>query len=109
MPPIVDFSARSILGLRLVIAASNTGPLPAASAAPRRAEQKAQSHRKRERGERMLFDRLLRGFAEVLARVAQGLADALAHVPHGLVDPVLHAVHALLDPGNCLAPAGTPD
>src|SRR3984893_8695094 len=101
-PPAVVFNARSILCLRLAIGPSNTGALPAASAAPHGAEQETEADRQRDGGERMLLHRILQGLAEMIGHVAQGLAAALAHVRHGLVELVVHAARALLEAGDRL-------
>src|SRR5215469_3277935 len=90
IPPIVDFTARSILCLMPAIKGSNTAPClqhyrfahvlvgepvstspEHALAAPRRAEQEAQADGERDRRQRVLLDRLLQRLAEMLADVAQ--------------------------------------
>src|SRR5262249_51570260 len=95
--PIVVLSARPSLCLRLAIGPSNTAPLPAASAAPRRTEQKSQRDREPDGGQRMLLQRILQRLAEMLRHVAQGLAAAFADVRHGLVELVLRAACAFLE------------
>src|ERR1051326_7788235 len=103
-PPMVDFSAMSILCLRLAIGPSNTGA-PPASTAPCRAEQEAQADRESDDGERMLLDRLLQRLAEMVGHLTQGLATALADVGHSFIELVLHAARTLLQPGERLRAA----
>src|SRR5689334_13473145 len=106
MPPTADFNATSTLCLRLAIGPSNTGALPAASAAPCGAEQEAQPNRERDGRERMLLHRFLQRLAEVIGHLAQCLAAALADVGHGVVELVLNALRALPEAGERLGAAG---